>query len=271
MKIISRIHFLPIALITSVLPAHSYAAVSLVGILDHFDPNLGVTTGDAGEVTGWANQADGSRNASASTTTTTVAAGPNGTMLNFNSGQDTGQLRYTSPSDAAMSDGFTIFAVVSLDVSSTNPFPRAHTSNTDSHALFYRNSDDRIDVKANPIASPDRPVSNWDGELTILTARVTPTSQELYFNGTLVDSNSIQIGDYQLSDGDFWIGNSWKGLIGDILVYDDSPTDADLGQTGASLAQSYGLSWDHSALVPEPSAALLLGLGFLGTALRRRR
>lgn len=65
-------------------------------------------------------------------------------------------------------------------------------------------------------------------------------------------------------------GNSWVGRIGDVLVYDSSASVNDLGQTGQALAERYGLTWDNSVLVPEPSALLLLGLG-LTVVLRRRR
>jgi len=172
-----------------------------------------------------------------------------------------------------------IFWPINTNVLPTRTFSaiellRAHSSDTDSHSLFYRNSADQIQVKADGTPDAVRPVLAFNGSLTILTARLTPTAQELYLNGTLVSSAATAVSDYNLSIGDFWIGNSWFGRIGDVLVYDATPSVNNLGDTGAALAGSYGLTWDPaSPLSPvfEPSTMLLAWAGLLGGILSRRR
>ncbi|YCM44387.1 lamin tail domain-containing protein [Verrucomicrobiaceae bacterium 227] len=230
------------------------AEISTVGLLDHFDPNQGVTTNGAGQVSGWTNLAAAARSVTQVSTATSVVTGPGGgSMIRFHSSDGAGHLSYGSPGDAAMSGGYTIFAVVDLETGTGNGFPRVHASESDSHSVFFRNSSNAIEFKANPLVSPSRPTSGYDGSMTVLTARVTTTSQELYFNGTLVDSSAVNIADYDLSGGQFRIGNSWVGRIGHVLVYDGSATVNDLGQTGAWLASAYGLAWDGRLLDPEAS------------------
>ena len=249
-KIKTSLSFIPLILSVSLISGAS-AEISTVGLIDYFDPNSGLVTNEGGQVSAWTNLADSTRSVTAVSEATSVVVGPNGsTLIRFDSAESQGHLAYPSPGDDTMSGGYTIFVVAELDPLSSNPFPRAHTSNTDSHAVFYRNDNGRIDVKANPLGGPSRPGSAFDGGLTILTARLSPERQELFFNGNLVSSSNVSIGDYDISNGEFRIGNSWKGRIGHVLVYDSSPTLKQLGQTGESLAESYGLSWNPGVLNP---------------------
>ncbi len=262
----------------------SRAAISLTGLLDHFDPNVGVSVNESGYVNGWTNLADSGRGVTSLSTnpsSITVGSGPNGQMLVFNStadsGANAGGLTYASPGAAAMSGGYTTIVVVDMNVAG-HRYQRFHAgADTEQFGLYYDNNTGSIAQKANPLSAANRPAASFTATygalanpmIAILMARVTTTSQELYFNGTLVDSRSLTVGSYSIDPNTFRIGNGVVGRIGDVLVYDNTATLADLDQTGSHLAAAYAVSWTP---VPEPSLSVLLsgGLMFVLT-LRRRR
>lgn len=161
----------------------------------HFDPNQGVSLNRNNQVTAWTNQADTSRSATTEATTITLTSLQNGQkMLAFNSENNVGHLAYGGSASSQFSAGYTVFAVVNLTVAADNTYMRVHRSADDAHALFYGkrsdlNSYESIQMKTNPLPMADRPTVGYDGGLVILTSRVTPSRQELYVNGTLVDSN----------------------------------------------------------------------------------
>lgn len=229
----------------------SAASIAVNGILDHFDPNTGVTTDTSGYVSQWDNQADGNRSVVTTSTHTSVVSGPNGQQLiHFNTPDGQGHLPYESPGDSAMSDGYTVTTLVRLD-STTNNYQRLHTSDTDSHALYLNHSTRQMTVKATPATT--RPSSSWDvafspADYAVVTARLEPTKQELYFNNQLVSATASAVSGYDLSNDEFRIGNSVVGDIGHVLVYDNQHTIADQNETYLALAQLYGTTSDRPAV-----------------------
>jgi len=228
--------------------------ISTTGLLDHFNPNLGVSTDVNNNVVGWTNQAAAGRSVTAGNTTTTVVAGPNGSMLRFNAASGSGQLVYASAGSAVYSDGYTVFAVVriNLDASEWNSFPRLWRGANDNDGLYFRQSTATVEYKTG--TSTPRPLSSYQaayglGDIAILGARISASSRDLYFNGRLVSSATGEA-TITVDNSTLQIGNSVKGDIGDVLVYNNSATLAVFNQTGIALAEAYGQPWTVSG--PHP-------------------
>jgi hypothetical protein len=60
----------------------------------------------------------------------------------------------------------------------------------------------------------------------------------------------------------------WDGMIAEVLVFDRALTEKQHNAVGWYLAQKYGL---ETAFIPEPSAAVLLGIGMAVMLMSRRR
>lgn len=280
------ITFLPI-LAVALAPISGHAqSISTVGLVDHFDPAAGLTTNEEGQVTAWVNQADNSRSIGTPSELRTklILSEDSPPMIQFNSEWQTGYiydggLSYASPGSAALESGYTVFVTLSLtdvlaDEPTQNRFKRLWRGTDDSHGLYLDKTDQSAWFKANPVAAGSRPRSNYLAEfgvddIAILTARMTPDSQEFYFNGKLVDSRSSTVASYAIDNATFEIGNGLDiGKIGQVLVYDNSASLTDLDLTGASLGNLYGVAWTP---IPEPSTtALFLGLAAIGGLIVRR-
>ncbi len=277
----------PVSLLV-VAPVLSHAqSISTTGLVDHFDPSSGLSTNGDGAVTGWVNQADNNRSVGTPgrLETNLVLSENFPPMIQFNSTyagsiDSSSALTYASPGSAALESGYTTFLVFNLtsNLNSGLQYKRLWRGANDAQGLYFDRGTTSAVIKANPVGAADRPRSNYLdtyalNEIAILTARVTPTSQELYFNGQLVDSRSVSVASYAIDNAIFEIGNGLDvGQIGHVLVYDNRASMADLNRTGVYLAGQYGTSW---AVIPEPSTtALLLGLGAVGmliiTRVRRR-
>jgi len=263
----------PCVLILSAGWATSPLQGSLIGInglVDLFDPNQGIVVDSNGAVASWQNLANSSRSTGASANTQMVS-GPNGqSMIRFTTPVDGGHLGYASPGSSSLNLGYSVMLVLRMNepIAVGNTFPRLWRGANDAHAFFLRKSSENLEVKANPLGISDRPAAPYEnsyaiGDIAILTARLTSTSQELFFNGTLVSSSAVAIGSYAIDDSSFQIGNSVRGDIGHVLVFDRTATVEDLGQAGIELARRYGTAWDGSILVPEPSTSTLVVLGAL--------
>jgi autotransporter-associated beta strand protein len=255
-------------------------AVSTTGLVDWFDPDAGVTTDVNGNVEIWTNQANGGRSVTTPSTATSVVAGPGGSMIRFDAPNNDGQLSYPSAGTAAYADGYTVFSVVRINVPTTdwNSFPRLWRGANDGNAMFMRKSNGTVEVKSNGAA---RPASSFTaaytvgdptadpatlGEVAILAARVTPTSQELLFNGDVVSSTASQLS-YAVDNATIQIGNSVKADMGDVLVYDATASLTGLNETGLALAQKNGVGWTVSGGSPTVSGALSVPVTVAGGAL----
>ncbi len=228
--------------------------VSTQGLIDWFDPDVGLTLDPTGYVTAWANQAVGS-NVTVADPQTSVVAGPNSTsMIRFGNPADGAGLRYNQ--SGILTTGYTLFAVVRLNepISGMNPYPRFVRTTNDNQGLFLRQSNGRAEMKAEPSnPRPQFPYSSTYavgdgvgglGEVAILAARLELDRQALYFNGRLVSETFNNPASYNFGTGPVWeIGNSVRGDIGNVLVYGNSLTDAGFHATGAALATHYGTFW----------------------------
>ncbi|MDY0166489.1 MAG: LamG domain-containing protein [Thermoguttaceae bacterium] len=228
--------------------------MSTLGLIDWFDPDIGLTLDPTGYVTGWANQAVGN-NVTVADPETSVVAGPNGTgMIRFANPENGAGLRYNQ--SGILTTGYTLFAVVRLNepISGMNSYPRFVRTTNDYQVFFLNKSNGQVTVKATPISN--RPVAPYSstyalgdgvgglGDVAILAARLELDRQALYFNGRLVSEKSNTPVSYDFGTGTIWeIGNSVKGDIGSVLVYDNSLTEAGFQSTGAALAAQYGTFW----------------------------
>jgi hypothetical protein len=186
--------------------------VSQTGLLDWFDPNQGLTVDGNGNASGWINRADGERSVANTSVYTSVVAGPNGQMIRFNAPSDVGPLTYNALSASSLRNGMTL--------------------SSGARASYGYH---------------DAPHGYGLGDVTVLTARLTPTTQELYFNGVPVSVKTTAVTPYYTFAGTTCqIGNSVKGDIGDVLVYDATATLDDLNATGVALAEAYGEPWTVS-------------------------
>jgi len=225
-------------------------AVEQKGLIDWFNPDHGLFQDGNGRVTQWTNLADNSRSTDGSTAATRVETVHGRRMIRFDSPANSGHLEYPSPGASILAAGYTIFVVFRLNepIAGGNDFPRLWRGADDSHALFLRRTTAEVEVKANPLAVGARPSHPYAegyeiGDIAILTARLTPTSQQLYFNGIMVDSSDANIAAYTIDNSLFQIGNSVRGDIADVLVYDHSASLADMDVTGQALAEAYGATW----------------------------
>jgi formylglycine-generating enzyme required for sulfatase activity len=247
-------------------------AVSRNGLIDWFNPDHGLFLDGDGRVTKWTNLADDNRSTGGSAATTRVEAVNGRRMIRFDSPADGGHLQYSSPGAQSLADGYTVFIVFRLNesIAGGNDFPRLWRGADDSHAFFLRRTTAEVEIKANPLAVGARPshpyAAGYDiGDIAILTARLTPTSQQLYFNGVMVDSSESSIAAYAIDNSLFQIGNSVRGDIADVLVYDHSADLDDLDVTGQALAEAYGTTWpirdcaDCPGLVMIPSGSFTQG------------
>jgi formylglycine-generating enzyme required for sulfatase activity len=225
-------------------------AVSQNGLIDWFNPDHGLVLDDDGLIKQWTNQADEGRGTGSSAAATRVQAVDGRRMIRFNSPNEGGHLEYPSPGAQNLAQGYSVFVVFRLNepLAGGHNFPRFWRGANDTHAFFFRRTTGEVEVKADPLAVAARPshpyAAGYDtGDIAILTARLTPTSQQLYFNGVLVDGSESSIATYTIDDNLFQIGNSVAGDIGDVLVYDHSADLADLDVTGQALATDYGTTW----------------------------
>jgi hypothetical protein len=264
------------------------AAITSGGLVDRFDADAGVTTDGTGAVTGWTNLGSGA-GVSVADPQTSVVAGPAGqAMVRFNNTAQGAGLGYsvTNPSTTAtdptsLNNGYTAFATVRLNAAYAN-FYRVLRTTSDTQAPMFLRSTGVMEVKANPLATADRPTASFSGyvggasviptPVVVVTARLTPTAQDLYFNGTLVSHKAIAVPSYTFAAADnVWeLGNGLVGDVGDILLYNNSAPVAGLNETGRTLATQYGLTWDSTGIVPEPAALGLLAPAGLLLARRRR-
>ncbi len=234
--------------------------VSTQGLIDWFDPGVGLTLDATGYVTAWANQ--GSGNAiTGPLQQTSLVAGPNDTnMIRFDLGNGQAGLRY-NPS-GHLKDGYTIFAAVRVNdpIANWNDFQRFVRTADDQQVLFARKASPAGDTQiiAYPITQPgaNRPSYLYTngyalgdgegglGDLAILTARLEQDRQTLYFNGTPVAERTVSATvPYTVGASQWEIGNSVIGDIGNVLIYDNSLTDAGFDMTGMALAAHYGVAW----------------------------
>ncbi len=223
-------------------------------LVDHFDADFGISSDNSGSVTGWINKAGGN-DVTVGDPETSVVEGPNGqSMVRFDNADGGVGLQYTV--SGGLSKGYTAIVVARLNTAVntiSNAYLRMLRTVDDAQVLFIRQSSDQIEVKADPLTRSDRPVHDYSptystGDILILVARLTETGQELYFNGVLVDSSSIPISSYTISDTvDSWeIGNSMRMAdIGSVLVYDHTLTIDGLNNVGMALAQEYGTTWSR--------------------------
>ncbi|MCH8476318.1 MAG: formylglycine-generating enzyme family protein [Wenzhouxiangella sp.] len=225
-------------------------AVSQNGLVDWFNPDHGLVLDGDGRVSEWTNLADASRSTGGSAAATTVATVNGRRMIRFNSPADGGHLQYASPGSQSLAAGYTVFVVFRLNqpIAGGNDFPRLWRGADDSHAFFLRRTTAEVEIKANPLAVAARPRRPYDfgndiGDIVILTARLTSTRQELYFNGMMVDSSDVPIAAYTIDNNLFQIGNSVRGDIADVLVFDHTADHDDLDMTGLALAEAYGAAW----------------------------
>jgi formylglycine-generating enzyme required for sulfatase activity len=230
-------------------------AVSQNGLIDWFNPDHGLFLDSDGRVAQWTNQAAETRSTGSSAAATTVSAVNGRRMVRFDSPANGGHLQYHSPGAQTLADGYTVFVVFRLNepIADGNDFPRLWRGADDSHAFFLRHTTEEVEIKANPLAVSARPshpfAAGYDtGDFAILTARLTPSSQQLYFNGVMVSGSESPIATYTIDDSLFQIGNSVRGDIGDVVVYNHSANLADLDVTGQALAEAYGTTWGKNAL-----------------------
>ncbi len=238
--------------------------VSQNGLIDWFNPDRGLILDGNGRVAEWTNLADESRSTGGSAATTTVDVVNDRRMISFDSPADGGHLQYSSPGAQSLADGYTVFVVFRLNesIAGGNDFPRLWRGADDSHAFFLRRTTAEVEIKANPLtvgARPSHPyAAGYDiGDIAILTARLTPTNQQLYFNGVMVDSSESSIAAYAIDNSLFQIGNSVRGDIADVLVYDHSADLDDLDVTGQALAEAYGTTWPIRDCVDCPSLVMI--------------
>ena len=255
--------------------------ISTTGLVDRFDPDAGVTTDGNGNVSGWTNQADANRSVNTTSTATSVVSGPGGSLIRFDAAADAGFLPYASPGTAALADGYTVFSTlrVNIPVADWNAFPRLWMGANNNNVLFLRKSNGRMEVKANAAARPQTSYSGTYalgdptadpatlGEMAIISSRLTLDAQELYFNGALVSSTSKTMTGYAVDDTTLQIGNSMRGDIGDVLVYDATASLTGLNETGLALAQKNGVGWTVSGGSPTVSGALSVPVTVAGGAL----
>ncbi|TVS11212.1 MAG: hypothetical protein EA419_08730 [Wenzhouxiangella sp.] len=239
-------------------------AVAQNGLIDWFNPDHGLFLDSDGRVAEWTNLAAQGRNTGSSSAATPVDGVDGRRMIRFNSPDNGGHLAYPSPGAQNLADGYSVFVVFRLNepLGNGNPFPRLWRGADDSHAFFLRRSTGEVEIKANPLAVAARPSHAFadgfeTGDFAILTARLTPTSQQLYFNGALVDGSESTIGSYTIDDSLFQIGNSVRGDIGDVLVYDHSASLDDLDETGLALAEAYGTTWTFRDCADCPSMVMI--------------
>ncbi|TVQ33743.1 MAG: hypothetical protein EA370_11540 [Wenzhouxiangella sp.] len=239
-------------------------AVAQNGLVDWFNPDHGLFLDNDGRVAEWTNLAAAGRNTGGSSAATTVNGVDGRRMIRFNSPDDGGHLAYPSPGAQHLAEGYSVFVVFRLNepLGNGHPFPRLWRGADDSHALFFRRSTAEVEIKANPLAVAARPshpyaFGNDIGDIVILTARLTPTSQQLYFNGIMVDSSDSPIAAYTIDNGLFQIGNSVRGDIADVLVYDHSADLDDLNVTGQALAEAYGMTWPFKDCAVCPSMVMI--------------
>lgn len=82
-----------------------------------------------------------------------------------------------------------------------------------------------------------------------------------------VATSSAAFSGFRLSENGF--NRYWNGDVSEVLIFDGILNSYDRNLIGFSLANKYGISSSYVA-VPEPSTALLLAVGVLGLAVRRR-
>ena len=239
-------------------------AISQNGLVDWFNPDHGLFLDSDGRVTKWTNLADGNRSTGGSAATTRVETANGRRMIRFNSPANGGHLQYSSPGAPSLAEGYTVFVVFRLNepIAGGNDFPRLWRGADDSHAFFLRRTTAEVEIKANPLAVGARPSHPYAdgyeiGDIAILTARLTPTSQQLYFNGILVNSSDSTIAAYTIDNSQFQIGNSVRGDIADVLIYDHSASLADMDVTGQALAEAYEATWPISDYADCPKMIMI--------------
>ena len=224
------------------------------GLVDYFDADVGISAG-GGDVTGWINQGPGN-DVTVGDPETSIVAGPNGqSMIRFANPVNGAGLQYGV--SGLLAPGYSAIAVLRLNdpIAGGNAFPRILRKTNDDNAMFIRQSTRQVEVKNGGAARPKAAYEPADGgpysvgDTAILMTRQTPTGQQLYFNGVQVSSTGSLGINYGATDP--WeIGNSVKGDIGSILVYDATASLADLHETGRQLASDYGTG--YAPATPQP-------------------
>ncbi|MCH8478035.1 MAG: formylglycine-generating enzyme family protein [Wenzhouxiangella sp.] len=233
------------------------------GLVDWFNPNHGLIVDGDGRVEKWTNLANEDRSTSASSFARKFDGVDGHRIVRFRSPLNSGHLAYPSPGTEILAEGYTVFVVFRLTdpLVFSNSFPRLWRGANDSHALFLRRDNGEVEIKANPLPANERPNHPFDasyevGDFAILTARLTPSSQQLFFNGLMVAGSESPISAYTI-DSLFQIGNSVHGDFGDVLVYDHSASLADLDETGQALAEAYGTTWQSMDSLQLPTMVMI--------------
>lgn len=278
--------------------AGSAATISTNGLIDYFDANVGINLNDDGQVIGWTNQVAGSNNVKNSDLQTSVVSGPNGQQMvrftNSTGSPSTVKTGLLYNQTGSITNGYTIIAVTRFDLTPTptenyaytNAFNRIFRISNDDAGVFLRRDaaspfpGQNLEFKSGNSARPyqpylydatTNPAGYLDDEVAILMARATNTSLELYFNGTLVSSTTFASRTWSNFPGEWEFGHM-RGDLGAVLLYGSTATDLDLGLTGLTLANAYGVTWDATWLpVPEPGSFAMLAFGMLSLWLFRRR
>lgn len=121
--------------------------------------------------------------------------------------------------------------------------------------------------------TPDINSGEWLSVVATSSLNEGVYTTSLYINGLLEATNSTGTGILATGGFDLLIGNNpeatgrqWDGLIDDVAVWDRALTLAEVQEINTA-----GLAGISLGAIPEPSSGLLLGLGGLMVALRRRR
>ena len=112
----------------------------------------------------------------------------------------------------------------------------------------------------------------WRHVAVVYDAAAAGVDHTIYIDGTAAVSRSSDKG-INVAAENFRIGvnngvaEPWLGLLDDVAVFDEALTPQQLATIAGGDFSQFGVG----AAVPEPSAIALLGFGFVGFSLRRRK